>query len=150
VNATTARAPVVIVPFLASFAIAGEPSALPTFGELFGLGESQATEVFGAETARCLSNALEDFNLALSGQNPLHSKSPAFPQLLDGGTTFWEGACYKLTLLKRLTTYRLADGTLVNGFVVGPSLQLHLSQDASKSEPIARTRFVFIGKRAAT
>jgi hypothetical protein len=138
-----------IVPFLANFAAAGNPVASPSFDDLFGIGESEAIEVFGAETARCLSDALEDFNLALSGKNPQHSKSPAFPQVLDGGTTFWEGACYKLTILKQLTTYRLADGTSVNGFVVGPSLQLQLSPNASKSQPIARTRFAFIEKRAA-
>jgi hypothetical protein len=135
---------------LASSAVAGSPSAPPSFDDLFGLGESQANEVFGAATARCLSNALEDFNLALSGQDPKHAKSSAFPQLLDGGTTVWEGACYKLTILKRLTTYRIADGALVSGFIVGPSLQLHLSPNASKSEPIVRTRFVFVERRAAT
>jgi hypothetical protein len=135
---------------LASVALAGDPSPTPSFVDLFGLSESQAIDVLGAETAGCLANALEDFNLALSGHDPQHSKSPAFPQLLDGGTTFWEGACYKLTILKRLTTFRLADGALINGFMVGPSLQLQFSPTSSKSEPIVRTRFVFVEKRAAT
>jgi len=133
-----------------SLAVAGDPATPPKFDELFGVGEAQATDVFGAETALCLTHALEDFNLALSGQDPVNSKSPAFPQLLDGGTTFWEGACYRLTIFKSLTTYRIADGSLVSGFVVGPSLQLHLPSSASRSQPIARTRFVFLEKRPAT
>lgn len=132
---------------VASFATADEPVASASFRELFGVGESQAIEVFGSDTARCLSDALIDFNLALAGENPVHSTNPPFPQLLDGGTALWEGACYKLTILKRLTTYRLPDGALINGWVVGPSLQLRLSPDAKHSEPISRTRFVFIQKR---
>ena len=130
----------------AGIAAADEPS----FSELFGVGESQAVEVFGSDTARCLFNALEDFKLALDGKDPVHSESPSFPQLLDGGTTFWEGSCYKLTVLRRLTTYRLPDGSTINGWVVGPSLQLRLSPDAGRSEPISRTRFVFLQKRADT
>ena len=130
----------------ASIAAADEPS----FSELFGVGESQAVEVFGSDTALCLSNALEDFNLALDGKSPVHSESPPLPQLLDGGTTFWEGACYKLTVLRRLTTYRLPDGAIISGWVVGPSLQLRLSAGATRSEPISRTRFVFLQKRADT
>lgn len=131
---------------LASIAAADQP----TFGELFGVGESQALELFGADTARCLSSALEDFNLALDGKDPVHAKNSLFPQLLDGGTTFWDGACYKLTVFKRLTTYRLPDGALVSGWVVGPSLELRLTSDAGRSESISRTRFVFIQKRAVT
>jgi len=134
----------------ASLAAAGDPATKPNFDDLFGMAEAHAIEVFGAETAQCLSHALEDFNLALSGKDPVNSKSPAFPQLLDGGTTFWDGACYKLTIFKSLTTYRLADGSLVNGYVVGPSLQLHFSPSASRPQPIARTRFVFLERRAAT
>jgi len=140
----------VTAPLLASVAFAGGPSWSASFDELFGMDESRAIEIFGAETAGCLSNALEDFNLALSGEDPRHSKSPAFPQLLDGGTRFWKGACYELTILKRLTTFRLADGALISGFVVGPSLELQLAPAASKSHPIERTRFVFVEKRAAT
>ena len=136
--------------FLTSIAVAGDAPREQSFDELFGMDESKAVEVFGATTARCLADAREDFNLALSGQDPKHSRNSAFPQLLDGGTTFWEGACYRLTLLKRLTTYRLADGTLVSGFIMGPSLQLQFSPDASIAEPIARTRFVFLEKRAGT
>jgi hypothetical protein len=131
-------------------AIANPPSALPSFDELFGMDETQAVSVYDTEIARCLSNALEDFNLALSGQNPAHSKNPAFPQLLDGGTTFWKGDCYELTIYKSLTSYRLPDGALVSGFIVGPSLQLRLTPNASKTHPIERTRFIFIQKRAAT
>ena len=133
-----------------SIAVAVNAAEEPSFEDLFGMNESQSAEVLGVAATRCLADAREDFTLALSGQNPKHSKNPAFPQLLDGGTTFWEGACYKLTLLRRLTTYRLADGTLVSGFIVGPSLQLQFSPVASKAEPIARTRFLFIEKRAAT
>ncbi len=135
---------------ISSVGFANPPTALPSFADLFGVEESQAPAIYGPESTRCLSNALEDFNRALSGQEPIHSKSPAFPQLLDGGTTFWTGECYVLTVYKRLTSFRLPDGAMVNGFVVGPSLQLKLTPNASESHPIERTRFVVLQKRAAT
>jgi hypothetical protein len=122
----------------------------PSFRELFGVDEEQAVEVFGSDTALCLSNAFEDFKLALGGQDPVHSTNSPFPQLLDGGTRFWEGDCYTLTVLKRLTTYRLPDGAQVSGWIVGPSLELRLSSERRRTEPISRTRFVFIQKRAGT
>jgi hypothetical protein len=131
-------------------AFANPQAALPTFFELFGIDETQANAVYGADSARCLLDALEDFNLALAGQKPTHAKSPDFPQLLDGGTTFWKGACYEMTVYKRLTTYRLPDGSLVSGFIAGPSLQLNFTPGASMTQPIARTRFLFVERRAAT
>src|SRR4051812_5633713 len=140
----------VMATLISSVGVASPPTALSSFAELFGVEESLAPAIYGSESTRCLSNALEDFNRALSGQEPIHSKSQAFPQLLDGGTTLWTGDCYVLTVYKSLTSYRLPDGAIVNGFVVGPSLQLKLTPSASESHPIGRTRFLFVEKRAAT
>ena len=115
-----------------------------TFRELFGVEESASVSAFGAEAARCMSDALEDFNLVIAAKNPTHAKSSDFSTLTDGGTRFWHHACYELTVLKSLTSLQLADGTWIHGHIEGPSLKLKLGAAGSQSSPIARTRFTFL------
>jgi len=114
------------------------------FSELFGFDQAQAVGLVGAEGAKCLLNALEDFNLALSARDPIHSKTDMSSYLTDGGTVVWRNDCYTLAILKSLTSYQLPDGTWIHGYVQGPSLTLKLGPKGSQLSPIARTRFVFV------
>jgi hypothetical protein len=113
------------------------------FSELFGFDQTRATELVGVEGAKCMSNALEDFNLALSAKDPIHSKTDMSSYLTDGGTVVWRNDCYTLTVLKSLTSYQLRGGAWIHGYVQGPSLTLKLGPKGSQLSPIARTRFVF-------
>jgi hypothetical protein len=114
-----------------------------SFAELYGFDQTQAAGLVGAEGAKCLSNALEDFNLALAAKDPIHSKTDMSSYLTDGGTVLWRSDCYTLAILKSLTSYQLPDGSWIHGYVRGPSLRLKLGPKGSQSSPIARTRFVF-------
>lgn len=113
------------------------------FSDLFGFDQSRAIELVGVEGAKCMSNALEDFNLALSAKDPIHSKTDMSSYLTDGGSVVWRNDCYTLTILKSLTSYQLPGGTWIHGYVQGPSLTLMLGPKGSQLAPIARTRFVF-------
>ena len=117
-----------------------------SFHDLFGLEQAEATAALGPELSKCLSEALEDFNLALLGKDPIHSKTDMSSYLLDGGTVVWRSECYTLAVLKSLTSYQLPDGTWLHGHVQGPSLRLNLGPKTAQSSPIARTRFVFAQK----
>ena len=115
-----------------------------SFAELFGFEQTEAAKLVGVEGAKCLSNALEDFNLALSSKDPIHSKTDMSSYLSDGGTVIWRSTCYTLAILKSLTSYQLPDGAWVHGYVQGPSLTLKLGPKGSQLSPISRTRFVFV------
>jgi hypothetical protein len=128
-----------------SGAAPADPSIQPaTFRELFGLEVSEANAIFGPEGERCLASALEDFNLVLAGQKPIHAKTDDFSTLTDGGTAFWRHDCYDLTIHKSLTSFQLSDGTWVHGHIVGPSLKLRMGPAESQRSPISRTRFAFL------
>ncbi len=135
-----------------SFFLRAEPAAADdfsrpaSFSELFGFDQTQAVALVGAERAKCLSDALEDFNLALSAKDPIHSKTDMSSYLSDGGTVVWRGDCYNLAILKSLTSYQLPDGVWIHGYVQGPSLTLKLGPKSAQLSPIARTRFVFVQK----
>ena len=132
---------------LTLFAFPAEADAVAesaTFRELFGVEESASTTTFGTEAARCMSDALEDFNLVLAAKDPVHATSNDFSILADGGTRHWRHTCYDLTVLKSLTSLQLTDGTWIHGYIEGPSLKLKLGPPGSQSSPIARTRFTFL------
>jgi hypothetical protein len=131
-----------------SSATADDFSRPATFRELCGFEPAEAGVIVGSETARCLSEALVDFNLVLASKDPLHAKTNDFSSLTDGGTALWRGSCYDLTILKSLTSYQLPDGTWVHGYLQGPSLILKLGAKGWQPAPIARTRFVFVQKTA--
>jgi hypothetical protein len=139
-----ARIALVLLPLLASAANAELQIQPATFQELFGIKESDASTVFGPDGARCLTDALDDFNRVLADQQPIHAKTGDFSTLTDGGTAFWRHACYDLTIHKSLTSFQLNDGTWIHGHVVGPSLKLKLGPAESHRSPISRTRFEFL------
>ncbi len=115
-----------------------------TFRELFGVEESEAAASFGVDAARCLADALEDFNLVLASKNPVHATTDDFSIATGGGTRAWRHACYQLMVLKSLTTLNLPDGTLIHGYLEGPSLTLKLGSGGWQPAPISRTRLTFL------
>src|SRR5262245_44170335 len=115
-----------------------------TFRELFGVEQADSIATLGADTARCLADALEDFNLVLADKDPIHSKSGDFSIAADGGNRSWRHPCYELTVLKSLTSLQQADGTWIHGYIEGPSLMLKLGPKGWQPSPIARTRLSFL------
>jgi hypothetical protein len=85
------------------------------------------------EVAKIVQQAQEDFDLLLSGHDPKNSK-PESAQL-DGGTTFFKQASYKITLMQKA-----AKVENVNGFLYGPILQFTDSR-FQLSEPISAVKF---------
>ena len=72
-----------------------------------GLATSDATP----EDQQILREASEDFCAVVSGKNPIHAKfdtSAALPS--DGGTTFYIGRKYRLTVLRSISTFGSFDG----------------------------------------
>jgi hypothetical protein len=131
---------------IAQAAAADTAAQTVSFRDLFGLEQAQAIETLGTDVANCFSRALEDFNLALAGKDPVNSKTDMSSYPPDGGTVVWRSDCYNLAVLKSLTSYQLPDGSWIHGHVQGPSLSFKLGPKTAQSSPIARTRFVFAQK----
>lgn len=129
----------------------GSPVSQPvTFRELFGMEQAESAATVGVDAARCLADALEDFNLVLAAKTPVHATTDDFSIATDGGTRAWRHACYQLTVLKSLTSLYLADGTMLHGYIEGPSLTLKLGPKGGwQPFPIARTKFTFLQREAA-
>ena len=76
------------------------------FEELFHIDPKNASKRFGSVTYRRLKDALDDFNAVLSGNPPVHAKvDKDHPLITDGGTTFYIGDGYKLTIFNEPEWY---------------------------------------------
>jgi hypothetical protein len=92
------------------------------FEELFHMTPESARERFGTITFRRLQEALDDFNLVLLGHLPIHAKvDQEQPLLTDGGTTFYIGDGYKLTVLMSLNGIMRGD-EYIHGYIYGPMI----------------------------
>ncbi|MBK7951770.1 MAG: hypothetical protein IPK00_24150 [Deltaproteobacteria bacterium] len=68
---------------------------------------------------KTLSAAAEDFRAVQSGRTPLNAKlDVSRPLPADGGTTYWSGAGYQVTVVKALTTLGGVDD-----YMYGPILE---------------------------
>jgi len=65
-----------------------------------------------AEDQQILREASEDFCAVVAGMEPLHAKfDDAAPLPSDGGTLFYVGRKYKLTVLNSLSSFGSFEGT---------------------------------------
>lgn len=94
---------------------------------------SSATQVFGESVFNVdsasfndqavqavLQNAQDDFNAVLEGNKPIHSVvDPSAPTPMDGGTKFYKGNGYNLTVTQSLV--RIGS---IDGYMYGPSIVL--------------------------
>ena len=90
-----------------------------TFEELFHLDTESAKKRFGRTTYRRLQEARDDFNAVFSGNLPVHARADQDrPLLTDGGTTFYVGDGYKLTILMSLNGI-MHDEEYIHGYIYG-------------------------------
>lgn len=78
--------------------------------------------------------AKEDFEAVLKGQKPVHAiPDPKKPDLADGGTTFYSGEGYSLTVKSTLSE---KDG--IKGYMYGPIIEF---KDADKTKEMSDVKF---------
>ena len=71
-------------------------------GPFIGLDAS----AFPAADQRALLEASEDFRAVVSGRRPVHATLDiTAPLPADGGTTYYQGTRYRLTVLRSLSTF---------------------------------------------
>ena len=90
------------------------------FEDLFHVNIETARTLFGAETMHRLQLVLDDFNSVLDGKHPIHAiDDKDVPLLTDGGSTFYKGNGYKLTVVKCLNGI-MREKEYVHGYIYGP------------------------------
>lgn len=90
------------------------------FDDLFHVDIDSAVALFGEATLRRLQKSLDDFNAVLEGKPPIHAVvDREVPLPTDGGTTFYKGDGYKLTIVKSLNGI-MRGKEYVHGYIYGP------------------------------
>jgi hypothetical protein len=90
------------------------------FEDLFHIELQQAKNLFGDETLSRLQKSLDDLNAVIEGKSPLHTTvDKGVPLPKDGGTTFYKGDGYKLTIVKSLNGI-MRGQEYVHGYIYGP------------------------------
>ncbi|MBS1969336.1 MAG: hypothetical protein JSU04_03475 [Bdellovibrionales bacterium] len=83
------------------------------------------------------SNAKEDFEAVLSGKKPIHAiPDPKKPDLSDGGTTFYVGEGYTLTVKSTLD-----EKKGVKGYMYGPIIIFENIKTNGKAKEMSNVRF---------
>ena len=90
------------------------------FEDLFHVSIDTAKTLFGEATCHRLRQAVDDFNAALEGKHPIHAiVDKDVPLPADGGTTFYKGDGYKLTIVRSLNGMMRGE-EYVHGYIYGP------------------------------
>lgn len=93
--------------------------------------------ILSKKNAKIIKEANEDYLLVKNGKKPKNAKidtTAAFPG--DGGTTYYKGNGYELTILKSLSSF----GKL-NGFVYGPIIVFNKKIASGNSNKVEFLRF---------
>jgi len=90
------------------------------FEDLFHIKVDKAKNLFGEATFSRLQKSLEDFNAAIEGKYPIHAEvDKDVPLLTDGGTIFYKGDGYKLTIVTSLNGIMCGE-EYIHGYIYGP------------------------------
>jgi len=90
------------------------------FEDLFHTNIDKARKLFGEETLNCLQKSLDDFNAVMDGKYPVHAEVDKDISLLDdGGTTYYKGDGYKLTIVMSLNGIMCGE-EYIHGYIYGP------------------------------
>jgi hypothetical protein len=93
------------------------------FDELFHVDPENASKIFGRKTYRRLQKVLDDFNAVLSGNLPIYARvDQDHPVMSDGGTTFYKGDGYKLTIYMSLNGI-MHGKEYIHGYIYGPVIR---------------------------
>ena len=89
------------------------------------------------EEVDVLIEASEDFKAVLEGKKPVHAKLDLdVPLPSDGGTVFYLGNKYNLTIVKSLSSF----GS-VHGYVYGPAIFFDKAFATGNSSAMSSTKF---------
>ena len=96
-----------------------------------------------AATRMTIEQASEDFERVLAGQPPKHARlDKEVPLPADGGTQFYNGTGYQLTIIKRLAVLSGAEEQAhVDGYLYGPVIRLEGRILAGHDQTISAVRF---------
>ena len=95
------------------------------FEDLFHIKVDKAKKLFGEATLNCLQKSLEDFKAALEGKYPIHAEvDKDVPLPTDGGTTFYKGDGYKLTIVLSLNGIMRGE-EYIHGYIYGPIISFN-------------------------
>lgn len=93
-----------------------------TFEDLFHITGQDARKEFGDLTYKRLIEAVDDFNAVLKGEKPRNAKfDEEHPLPADGGTSFYRGDGYRLTIHKSLNGV-MKDKDYIHGYIYGPEI----------------------------
>ena len=87
--------------------------------------------------AKIIKEANTDFLLVIKGQKPRYAQfNEDMPLAADGGTTYYSGDHYELTIVQSLSTF----GT-VNGFIYGPVIEFEKRFAPGNMNTVSNIRF---------
>jgi len=90
------------------------------FEDLYHVTVQEAGSLFGDLTTGRLKLALDDFNAVITGRKPIHAKLDLKkPRMTDGGTSYYAGDGYQLTIVMSLNGMMNED-EYVSGYIYGP------------------------------
>ena len=93
-----------------------------SFEDLFHIEAKTAEKQYGKETYQRLKKATEDFNAVLAGKKPKNAKEDKkHPLPADGGTSFYIGDGYKLTVVMSLNGV-MSGEKYYGGYMYGPQI----------------------------
>jgi hypothetical protein len=89
------------------------------------------------ETERKIAECMDDYRAILAGESPKHASSDkARPVPADGGTSYWIGDGYRITIMQSICH---VGG--VQGFMYGPVIELDRSLAVGNSNVISAVSF---------
>lgn len=109
------------------------------FGQSIDYGPFKDVPLSGltANHRKIIVEASEDFEAVKAGRQPVHAVRDAeSPLPADGGTSFWIGVGYRLSISKSLSSFGELDG-----YIYGPRVQFDEVFAPGNSSVVSETRF---------
>jgi hypothetical protein len=101
-----------------------------------------AERLLGAERVKKLQATIDDFNAVLIGRPPIHAKvARDLPLPADGGTTFYRGDGYKLTIIKSLFSFGDPQKSAIHGYMYGPVIEFDSALGTGNTSNINHVSF---------
>ena len=113
-----------------------------TFDDLFHIAPAAAERALGIQRLKMVEAALEDFNAVLNFKPPVHAiVDQAAPLPADGGTTYYRGVGYRITISQSLFSMSGQGENRIDGYLYGPELALGHELGLGNSDTISRVSF---------
>ncbi len=91
-----------------------------SFQNVFHIDRKVVEKKLGKTSCLRLAKAVEDLNAVIAGKKPLHVKIDIHRALpADGGTTYYIGDGYKITIIKSLSSIKHGR-KCIDGYMYGP------------------------------